>query len=841
MGPRRADLFGAVALLALATAYLWRFVGGGESLAGGDLVNHYLPARHVVLQALAAGDWPWWNPLLFSGTPAVGDVNAALFYPPNWLSLWVPLARWFSLTTWLHILSGVVGAYAFQRRAGFSVPAAMLGAAAFWLSGFFVFNLNSGIILFHQAAAWWPWAMLAVLEWMRSGHRPWLAVLAVSLAAMFLAGAPQIAFYAGLAAGAYSLALLWGHAHVRERLTGLVLSSLLTALLVQVQFLPAREWGAMSQRATWTCAQEWELKTGDSLMARSLLLALTPTLCGDPTDRGRQWATVQGAHEVIPAVLVPVPVLLLTGLLLRAPSGSVLPLPHVSQRRWLLLHLLLGLFALTMAFGRNSPLFRLLWDVLPGIQEFRVPARMQIIGLWCMACLVTALFDRLWLITASSECASRRRVVVCGGITLALGLLLIVAFTIADTRRLLLALGMPPGAESQMPPGVSPRQFLATHLSSFPELVSEARAALLRASLATALTGLALVVAGASRRGLLLALGLGVAALSQSALTPRFISTRPTGEFWRSLYPESDAASAIRDQLGDGRLLPHDSVFGYVSEGIHPELMPNRSLVLGIAGARGYDPIVNANYARLVNAAAGLPIETPAFGRLAVPSVRDWALARELNPSLMASYEPLGDPMLEPLGADQTGLHLYRVRMPGRPVRLFHHAVMSSGDPGSDLAHIAGRLPQRFDPVRSILLHDGDAPAVSGGLPAGEGDARLLERGHDHAVYALRASTEGYLLTDIPWHPGWTALVDGEPGHVTRGNLVWNAVHVPAGEHRVDLRFRPTSLLRGGLLSAAGLLLTLAVCVTPRKRDRADPKIRPVSGIASAECQADLS
>ena len=61
----------------------------------------------------------------------------------------------------------------------------------------------------------------------------------------------------------------------------------------------------MSQRATWTGDAEWALKTGDSLMWRSLPLAMMPELCGDPTDRSRYWGTLQGYYEVVPAVMTP--------------------------------------------------------------------------------------------------------------------------------------------------------------------------------------------------------------------------------------------------------------------------------------------------------------------------------------------------------------------------------------------------------------------------------------------------------------------------------------------------------------------------------------------------------
>jgi hypothetical protein len=132
MSRRLPDLLSLGALATLATVFLWPAVGGGECLARGDLINQYLPYRHVVNEALRAGEWPWWNPWSFSGMSLVGNLNAAIFYPPNLLSIVVPLERWFGWTVWLHVVWGLVGVHLFLRRAGMSSIASMLGAVTFW-------------------------------------------------------------------------------------------------------------------------------------------------------------------------------------------------------------------------------------------------------------------------------------------------------------------------------------------------------------------------------------------------------------------------------------------------------------------------------------------------------------------------------------------------------------------------------------------------------------------------------------------------------------------------------------------------------------------------------------
>jgi uncharacterized membrane protein YfhO len=64
------------------------------------------------------------------------------------------------------------------------------------------------------------------------------------------------------------------------------------------------------------------------------------------------------------------------------------------------------------------------------------------------------------------------------------------------------------------------------------------------------------------------------------------------------------------------------------------------------------------------------------------------------------------------------------------------------------------------------------------------------------------------VLTDV-YFPGWEATLDGAAVALLRANLNFRAVAVPAGEHEIEMRYRPASLRWG-----AGLALLAAVaCV----------------------------
>ena len=72
-------------------------------------------------------------------------------------------------------------------------------------------------------------------------------------------------------------------------------------------------------------------------------------------------------------------------------------------------------------------------------------------------------------------------------------------------------------------------------------------------------------------------------------------------------------------------------------------------------------------------------------------------------------------------------------------------------------------------------------------------------------------SAPGHLVLVDTFDPGWRAAVDGKPTTLLRANVAFQAVPVPAGTHRVELVYRPPSVMWGVLITALAVVVALAL------------------------------
>jgi uncharacterized membrane protein YfhO len=89
--------------------------------------------------------------------------------------------------------------------------------------------------------------------------------------------------------------------------------------------------------------------------------------------------------------------------------------------------------------------------------------------------------------------------------------------------------------------------------------------------------------------------------------------------------------------------------------------------------------------------------------------------------------------------------------------------------------------------------------------------ASITQYQPERVVIEARLDEPGVLLLTDAWYPGWQAMVDGERAAICRANLLFRAVALEPGMHRVVLDFRPLGQSVGGALSGLGLVILAIV------------------------------
>jgi hypothetical protein len=356
-------------LVALAIVKLWPTVtpfAGSRLYLGGDFG---LAVEPYFYHQLKRGILPLWDATLGTGSPFLGSgthhpmflqAHLHLFYPLNLLVLGL-LERGQQIPhvvlQYHHLLHyAMAGAftYLYGRQLALGRFAAAVSGVAFMLSGFMLAHVTHWTMI--DTMVWLP-AILACVARADATLGPrWGALAGVALGVAFLAGHPQLFYHVVLATGALAVTLIARRAAAggpRRRLAAvLLLAPVVAAGLAAVQLLPTWEMAVASHRAG--LGYDW--KTTGSLPPAFLAQALLPWGLFTVST----WRTSGSEFYLYPGVL---PLILAV---------------YAATRRWdwrVGFHATLGAAAVLLSFGDASGLYRPLYDLLPGLTLFRIPAR----------------------------------------------------------------------------------------------------------------------------------------------------------------------------------------------------------------------------------------------------------------------------------------------------------------------------------------------------------------------------------------------------------------------------------------------------------------------------------
>jgi hypothetical protein len=235
------------------------------------------------------------------------------------------------------------------------------------------------------------------------------------------------------------------------------------------------------------------------------------------------------------------------------------------------------------------------------------------------------------------------------------------------------------------------------------------------------------------------------------------------------------------------------SAFRMANEGVLPHTYGE---VYGLEEIGGATPLRLARYRQFLDA---------------VPAPRAWQL---LGVAYVLSQRDALEVVAERIatqdaGADGKPAYLYRLAEPGPRAWLAGQVIEER-----DEARLWQRLAAPdFDPGSQVLLShqpDGYQDAVSCG-----GTIAWQTREPEFLSLTVEIAQPCILVLGELDYPGWRARVDGSAATILRADGALRAILLPAGQHRIEMVFRPTSLYVGAAVSAVVLLLAVLVLLRP--------------------------
>jgi hypothetical protein len=741
----------AFALLVLATLVIrWPWLSGRVTIPW-DAKAHFQPQIQFLAQSLAEGQSPFWAPYVFSGHPQVADPQSLIFAPPFLAlamidgapSLWAVDSTLFAML----LLSGAALIVWFHDQ-GWHWTGGLIGALVFCFGAGMAWRIQHiGQVL---SLAYLPLGMLAIDRALARGSLLW-GLAAGSVAAAIVLGRDQVAlltiyFFAAFAT--WRIATAPGPRRaLRAALKPLSATAITALALAAIPILLTALFAGASNRPVIDF-----LGAGRGSLHPALLLTLiAPDLFAaggrmedywGPPSFAWQHTGLFVAQNVGVLYVGALPLLLFA---LAALRGDL-------WRRDIRFFTGAAGLALLYALGWYTPVFKLMYELVPGVQLFRRPADAAFLvgGLGA----ILAGYGAHRLFSAPADAFDARRIgSIAGMLAAACASALALAIWLERTPRLVLPLTL---AGAAFAAAAVALRLVRPLLSAKPAVA------------AALLTGVCTLD---------LAYNNGPSTSSALPASTYDVLEPGTGNatigILKSVVGESDRR---RDRIE------------LVGLGFH---WPNASLTHNLENTLGYNPLRLGLYSTAVGAEdhVGLP-EQRKFSPL-FPSYRS-TLADLLGLRFIASGVPL----------EQIDSNL-------RPGDLTLIARTSDGfiyeNPRAvDRVRFATQA-QSADFAR--LLRDGQWPPVdlsSTVLLEGPVAAQSRRRRGQVSIVAYQ-NTEVKLEVDSPdggwavlndvWHPWWYVDLDGRPAQLLRANVLFRAVAVPPGHHEVRFTFRP---LQGG-------------------------------------------
>jgi hypothetical protein len=745
----------AIALFLLVWGLLsWPWLSGAVTIPY-DAKALFQAELQFLANAIHQGQSPFWSPNVFGGIPQIADPQSLIFSPMVLLALLAPHPSFHSLDVAVLVLLALAGiaVLMFFRDRGWHPAGGIVAALAFVFGASAAWRIQhigqiESFVFFAIAL----WLLARALE--RASIRYGLA--AGLAGALMLMQPDQVAFLAALFLAAFVADHWLRQQSPRDALLRsikpLAAATIAGLMIIAVPVALTVLFAESSDRAAFVYADA----TRGSLHPASLLTLLVGGLFS-PDYVVPYWGPYSVTWDPKRLFLSPNMSQLYVGAL---PVLAILIFGlgrGVAWAREVRFFYLATVVLIIYALGSYTPLYHVIFDLLPGVNAFRRPADATFLIGGATAILGGYLVHR----AASGTMPALRRQ------HLAVAIALVAAWFAAAV-------------------GVA---ISASHLQDAVAPLAKAAGWTLAAAIVLAI--LVRVPARSSAIAVLLVAPLMAADLAGNN-GPNESTALPPKRF-DILDPDTKNETILLLKRLLAAPLPSDRRDRVELLGVGFE-WPNAPMIHGFDHTLGYNPlriaeVSDATGARDYIAGPDQRQFSPLF-----PSYRS-LLADMLGLRYIVSSVPIG----KVDGALKAGDLRFLARTHEGNIyenpRALPRVLFATNWLAADFDWLieTGNWPD-FDPRRTVLL---EAEAgVTPGPPRSAAEcprtvARLVR--YENTVVEIDADSVcgGYVVLNDVWQSWWTVTIDGKPADIMQANVLFRAVEVTPGRHKVRFEFKP--------------------------------------------------